>query len=527
MERLLDLIYQIEKEKEGEKPKQGPFLEVSEVTKKMAEIYEAIRNIVEIREEHLLRRAAIERIIRRQIFVERKKKINAKEVLLELIRAGYLKNNTLPESEVPKFEAKVKLFFPLIEDLEIESSPTIFNFFASILSVEFEKLFDEKFFEKEKLLANLCFSKLKPLIKSFPKEISQKESDLLLYLSILKVIFKNDEALLKNYLFNSWLKNEIQKGSFSSEKLKNERLKIIEGIEKYLSHPYFPKYQAFVKKYRLCFWLYFEALEELAILSKSKEEFFEKAGIKEKILKAVERVYFRKVEEASEKIKRVILRSILFLLFTKIIFTLILEYPYEKYFLKKINYLALIANTLFHPFCLAVFGIFSFKPQSQIELIKTSIEEMFFEKEPKKIVLPSKISSPSGIGNFILKILWSISFVLIWYFIIKVLLIFKFNLISIILFVIFLSLVFYLGWRAQGLRKELILKEKESFLGTLALFFALPIIKLGEWISKKFSKYNLIIYVLDFLVESPFKLILKFLERWIFYTREKKEEIET
>ena len=141
--------------------------------------------------------------------------------------------------------------------------------------------------------------------------------------------------------------------------------------------------------------------------------------------------------------------------------------------------------------------------------------------------MSSKISSPSGIGNFILKILWSISFVLVWYFIIKVLLIFKFNLISIILFVIFLSLVFYLGWRAQGLRKELILKEKESFLGTLALFFALPIIKLGEWISKKFSKYNLIIYVLDFLVESPFKLILKFLERWIFYTREKKEEIET
>lgn len=72
MERLLNLIYQIEKEKE--KPKEGPFLEVSEVTKKMAEIYEAIRNIVEIREEHLLRRAAIERIIKRQILVERDRK---------------------------------------------------------------------------------------------------------------------------------------------------------------------------------------------------------------------------------------------------------------------------------------------------------------------------------------------------------------------------------------------------------------------------------------------------------------------
>jgi len=524
MERLLELIYQNEKQKEP--PKEGPFLEVSEITKKMAKVYEWIRNAIEIREEHLLRRAAIERIIKRQIFVEGKKIIDSKEILLELIRAGYLKNASIPESEVAKFQKKVEILLPLIEDLEIETAPKIFSFFASILSCEFEKIIGEKFFKKERVLANFCFSKLKPLIKSYPSDLTQKEADLLLYLSILKIIFKADEAILKDYLFFSWFEDLIQKEPQKIKELKIQRERIIAQIEKYLSHKYLPKFQRFVKKYRICFWFYFEALEELAILSTSKEDFLKKASSKEKILASLERIYFKKTQEVSKKIKRVIFRSIIFLLLTKTILALILEYPYERYIEKNLHYLPLLANIFFHPICLMLFGFSFLKSPSQLEIIKTSIEEMFFNKEPKKIILPQKITRPSGVGMFVLRCFWILTFVLVWYLIIKFLVMLNFNLISIILFVIFLSLVFYLGWRAQNLKKELILKEKETFLGTVALFFALPIIKLGEWLSTKFSRYNIFVYILDFLIESPFKLILKFLEKWIFYTKEKKEEIE-
>jgi len=524
MNQLLDLIYQIEKRKE--KSKEGPFLEVSEVTKKVAEVYEWIRNVIEIREEHLLKRAAIERIIKRQIFVEGKKKVDAREVLLELIRGGYLKNSSIPESEVAKFQKKVENLLPLIDDLEVESSPKIFNFFAEVLSFEFEKAIDEEFFRKERLLANLCFLKLKPLIKSYPKDVSEKENNLLLYLSILKIIFKSDEAILKNYLFFSYLDDLKEKNKDIVEEIKINRMNLIEQIERYLSSSYFLKYQAFVKKYKICFWLYFDALEELAILSESKEQFYQKIKDQEKVLKTIERVYFRKINEASKKMKRVILRSIIFLIFTKTILALILEYPYEKYLEKNINYFPLITNIVFHPFCLLLFGITSFKMKNQLEVIKEAVKEIFFETRPKKIVLPLKISRPSGIGAFTLRTLWVISFIFVWYLIIKGLIALKFNLVSIVLFVIFLSLVFYLGWRARNLKRELILKEKETFLGALVLFFALPIIKLGEWISRKFSKYNIFIYILDFLIESPFKFVLKFLEKWIFYTKEKKEEIE-
>jgi hypothetical protein len=82
-------------------------LQVSEVISKMAFYYEKIRNAVHYNEEHLLRKDAIERILKRQIIIENPIKFSkvdmrasARHLLIELIRAGYLPNNSLPESRI-------------------------------------------------------------------------------------------------------------------------------------------------------------------------------------------------------------------------------------------------------------------------------------------------------------------------------------------------------------------------------------------------------------------------------------------
>jgi hypothetical protein len=82
-----------------------PRIKVSVLISKMAFYYEKIRNSVEYKEEHLLRKNAIERILKRLIIIEGSiniKGINsqqaAHDLLTELIRAGYLPNNTLPET---------------------------------------------------------------------------------------------------------------------------------------------------------------------------------------------------------------------------------------------------------------------------------------------------------------------------------------------------------------------------------------------------------------------------------------------
>ncbi|MFH1536657.1 MAG: hypothetical protein ABID45_01570, partial [Patescibacteria group bacterium] len=56
-------------------------------------------------------------------------------------------------------------------------------------------------------------------------------------------------------------------------------------------------------------------------------------------------------------------------------------------------------------------------------------------------------------------------------------------------------------------------------------FFSLPILKVGQWISLNFAKINIFVFVLDFIIEAPLKLVFEVLEDWFSFVREKKEEI--
>jgi len=72
-------------------------LEVGTITSKAAQYYEKARYVVDYKEEHLLRRAAIERILRRRLTIEITPEKNSHSFLMELIQAGYLPNRELPE----------------------------------------------------------------------------------------------------------------------------------------------------------------------------------------------------------------------------------------------------------------------------------------------------------------------------------------------------------------------------------------------------------------------------------------------
>src|SRR3989338_6930324 len=64
---------------------------VDEVASKVASFYEKIRGVVDWREEHLLRKTAIDRIFRRRILLAEHTGEMAEPFLQELIRGGHFK----------------------------------------------------------------------------------------------------------------------------------------------------------------------------------------------------------------------------------------------------------------------------------------------------------------------------------------------------------------------------------------------------------------------------------------------------
>src|SRR3989338_4469501 len=75
-------------------------LTVSQTVSFLALVYEKVRNAIEYREDHLIRRAAIERILKRRLSLNPNGKNEAENVLRELMWARYFPNGSLGQTDI-------------------------------------------------------------------------------------------------------------------------------------------------------------------------------------------------------------------------------------------------------------------------------------------------------------------------------------------------------------------------------------------------------------------------------------------
>ena len=53
----------------------------------------------------------------------------------------------------------------------------------------------------------------------------------------------------------------------------------------------------------------------------------------------------------------------------------------------------------------------------------------------------------------------------------------------------------------------------------------MPIVAVGKFLSGNISKINVFIFILDFIIETPFKVIVGIIEDWTKYLKERKEDL--
>ena len=102
----------------------------------------------------------------------------------------------------------------------------------------------------------------------------------------------------------------------------------------------------------------------------------------------------------------------------------------------------------------------------------------------------------------------------------------QFTWVSMVIFLLFLSLVSFFGIKLRmGVRELVIIDKKENIFASLLNLISLPFLRAGYWLSVKFQKINLLVFFFDFIIEAPFKIFIEVIEDWIAYLKEKKEEI--
>src|SRR3989344_8164926 len=187
-------------------------LKVSEVLGGLARLYERIRTTIEYKGEHVLRRNAIERILKRLIWEKEGLRPNlnpkkiAESVVRELIWAKYLKNDSVPLFLLEEVEKAVEKYFLLFENLDKYppnlSKNHIKLWIWGVASSEIEDILDPT--NKEifiRLMQRWFLENYEWKDSSF----TQHEKEIQIYLSIHRSLMKSDEAIMRYYL----LKNEV------------------------------------------------------------------------------------------------------------------------------------------------------------------------------------------------------------------------------------------------------------------------------------------------------------------------------
>ncbi len=511
------------------KPKPRPddmsVLTVSQTASLMALIYERIRNAVEFREDHLILRGAIERILRRRLALNPEGTGEAENLLRELLWARYFDVGTLGYEDVNKVQKIINNYIFLKKKALIgrdSQQAEYFNqFLIDLITAEIEETLLPDISLKKAIQSYFIFQVLRKKIKI--EDISEQVKDIYFLVAIEKTFRRSDKAYQRYHLFINLYKKIIDFKQIELESFSSKLMESLKKIDEYINNPYVDNLVKYTRKQLPPFLILFE------LIKRKFDNALEILTDKDKLWEEVDYICREKYQQINKRVRNLAVRSFIYIFLTKMVFALILEVPLSKYFYGEINNQSIIINTLFPPFLMtAILAFFKIPGEENTKRIYQRIieiidKDMSFETKVSFMPKKSKPKKPTLVFGF--TVLYSMTFIVTFSLIYEILSYLNFNLISQLIFVFFVSVVTFFSYRIKQITNELKLQEKESVITPLIDFFFMPILSAGKFFSQEISKLNFFIFIFDFIIEAPFKLIIEVVEEWINFVKKRKEEI--
>ena len=495
-------------------------IHVEEIISRAAFLYEKVRNAVDYREDHLLRRAAVERIMKR-LFVRgvHSDKI-APPLVRELIRARYLPNDALPETKLHEVAFILERYIALWNSapLEVQKNAELFAWMLGAASREVEEcLSPAPSLDK---LVEAMYRLVRPRLKLPARMEDERERNTQLFIAIHRTLMMSDQPTIRYKLFLMYAPRWASLTPDEVGSIGWDIAAIAGVVERDLKHPIGDALARTVKKEAVAFTILHDIM--IAKPDGARALLADPARLDEEVRKACQARY----KKAKAKLSRAAGRSIIFIFFTKVLLALAAEVPYEIYILRHFDPMPLVINILMPPMLLFLVAMTTRVPDKKnTEAIVASVKDAVEEGRAHTPVEVKRLPRPV-LTMITLTLVYLALYGAIFGVIVQGLKFLKFNIVSGCLFLLFLSLVSFFGIRIrQSVRRLVVTSRKENVVTFLFDLFTVPIIRAGRWISIKSSSINVFVFVLDFLIEAPFKSLLNITEEFTTFLREKKEDI--
>ena len=509
-----NLIHLFEKEKDIS---QESASNVSQLVSELASWYEKFRNSIEYRDEEVILRASIERILKRRLALGGNGNTTAKPLLKELVWARYFPESFYTEETIQKIANTINFYLHLksgVVKLHNLNEGKMREVMFQLMSSEIVEMLHPNKIEEG--TANYIFYILQKNISA--EEEYEEIRDVQLYIAIRRAYCKDDIAFLRYKLFTQYF------GKISDYEMEDISQKFKDAfltIESQIAHPSRFKILGYVKRQVAPFLI----LENLFATTNVKEL----SQNNEELNEAIHTVIKSKYKSISEKVRRAIIRSVIFILLSKTLIAFFVEGTYERIFLGHIQWVTLALNVIIPTLFMVGVGLSIRTPgEKNTRLVVNRIHSLLFDDEPKVgrvIMFPSPNKKPTSMNEYIFGFLWVTAFLLSFGAISYALTILKFSFVSQGIFMFFLAIVSFLAYRISITAHEYSVESRQGLLTPIIDFFFMPIARVGQYLTAGISQINIFLFILDFIIEAPFKGLVAFFDQWFFFLHSKREEM--
>lgn len=494
-------------------------ISVNPIVSKLASVYEKVRNAMEYREDEVILRAAIERILKRRLLLGGNAKTTAEPLVREVIWARYMPENAVPESVIHKVEESIDLFlqfrFKVLAHRVLPES-VVNEWIYQLMSADIENLINPNV-EKE-TIANFMFQVLKDDVEI--ADDTEETTNAQVYIAVRRAFARDDVAFLRYHLFKLYF-GKLTRGNI--DQIASEFPKGFKEIMYELTYPRKEKIFAYVKRRAAAFLI----LED--VFRANKGHILQLVENEEALEKAVLAACDARYQSIAAKVRRAIIRSVLFILFSKVLFAFIVEGTYDRLVYGEILWLSLLINTSVPPLLMLFVSFFIRTPgEENSRRILAYIHELLFAERPRlgsPLMVKKKGEKQSALG-FVFDGLWFLAFILSFGGIIYVLIRLGFSPVSQFIFIFFLAIVSFLSYRISLIANIYSVGDRQGLITPLVDFLFMPIVRVGRQLTQEIGRFNFLIFIFDFIIETPFKVAFAFFEQWFHFLHAKREDLE-
>lgn len=511
-------------------------IHVDEIASRLARFYEKIRKVIDWKDDNALRRGAIERILKRILFpkltgfIVRDFNLEklAETVTLELIRGGHLPNDTVPWERLTIVAEALNKYMYFLEYTSTYKLPQMkqkINFATFVLEIaacEIEEILTHPV--KEYGLIEAMTKTLDKRISVYPHEALTPQIKLKqIHIATLRSLYDLDDNFIVYQLLKQKYPNWHRPSQQLTEEIAKELPKTWKNLQKEINKPIIRKFKTIAERIDTVFMLLDDVLEKLKDNPKEIRATLEN---KKKFTQLVTEAYEKRYQTLKTRLLRLAIFSTLSVFLSNWFTFYLVEVPLANFFYEGFNLIAAIFDFLIPTVVMFSLVVIIRPPKKDnIKKVISTTLGFIYQDENRECYQVSTKDTRLSIFRMIMFAIYVLTTILTFTGIAFVFYIAKLPWTSVIFDTFTIALTVFAAVVIKNKSKELNVDEHTNIEDFLLDIVAVPVAKVGSVFARKWKEYNIVAIFFNFVIETPFAVVLDFVQGWSEYIKERRTEL--